>query len=817
MEVDERQTTITRRRRHGQTLVEFALTLPILLVLLFGIIEFGRIFQAWVTLQNAARAAARYATTGQYNVSLYTIRTDGSDDPNSPVPCMRSASGFERGVRGFLNPNGNAAMGIELYEQGGESLYASWYSGDDCDTEQEEDQNRRKDMVRLLSIIEEARRGAAGLSVGAIPYLTTPLPADANAYTSFRTDGTGLTFRQVPWFHIWDRPLANGGISNTRLAGSDQPSFFDVMICSNRAKIDPNNGSAYYTTQFGAAAETQRFITVLDANTDGVAPGSYEASIAPACLLNETASPSNVLVGWNNAPRRPWLDAGGPGDVINIVITFNHPLITPLGLAQYLPLQARRSAVNESFRTSRAANLGQSIPQNDGQILEEGTPPPPPDVPTNTPTNTNTPSVVGTNTSTPTNSPTPVQEFDCARLSLAFGSIGANNASFVITNGNAQQTVLVGANLQWRVLGPPASVSAVQTARVDGGAIWTGFDTGPSTSIGAGGTDGPISGSAIIKNNTGGSTVVSFDFSTVASLASVYQSNFFNGTTFTIDDPVNTTNCTLTYNDTSPTVTPTATIPGTATNTPIPDCRPGLVFISFGGFLNVGGVVQWNIVNGRSVPATLVGFGLAWNNSRATGYSVAGVYAGAPPLAAGSIQVWGSGAAGQDNTPPTNGRAGTAPAVVPAGEGSWTNTISIPAGETLQLYVDFEGAGGSLAGSSLGTDAQLRADFAPSRFYFTSANCADTGGPGTPGYEDVPVTVPTPPPTATRTPTRTPTNTVPPTTPPAPTATRTPGPTATATNTRPPSTPTNTRAPTNTPAPPTATPFGGPGSGGGGQ
>jgi hypothetical protein len=53
------------RRRRGQALAEFALTLPILLLLLFGIIEFARIFQAWVTLQNAARTAARYAITGQ--------------------------------------------------------------------------------------------------------------------------------------------------------------------------------------------------------------------------------------------------------------------------------------------------------------------------------------------------------------------------------------------------------------------------------------------------------------------------------------------------------------------------------------------------------------------------------------------------------------------------------------------------------------------------------------------------------------------------------------------------------------------------------
>ncbi|HIQ01886.1 MAG TPA: hypothetical protein EYH30_07120, partial [Anaerolineales bacterium] len=56
-----------RKGRLGQTLVEFALILPVLLLLLFGIIEFGAAFHAWLTLEHAAREAARYAATGQYN------------------------------------------------------------------------------------------------------------------------------------------------------------------------------------------------------------------------------------------------------------------------------------------------------------------------------------------------------------------------------------------------------------------------------------------------------------------------------------------------------------------------------------------------------------------------------------------------------------------------------------------------------------------------------------------------------------------------------------------------------------------------------
>ena len=49
----------------GQTLVEFALALPILLLLTFGIMEFGRLFQSWSTVNYAANEAARYALTGQ--------------------------------------------------------------------------------------------------------------------------------------------------------------------------------------------------------------------------------------------------------------------------------------------------------------------------------------------------------------------------------------------------------------------------------------------------------------------------------------------------------------------------------------------------------------------------------------------------------------------------------------------------------------------------------------------------------------------------------------------------------------------------------
>jgi Flp pilus assembly protein TadG len=50
-----------RRARHegGQALIEAALTIPIVLLIAVGIFEFGRAYQTWEILTNAAREGAR--------------------------------------------------------------------------------------------------------------------------------------------------------------------------------------------------------------------------------------------------------------------------------------------------------------------------------------------------------------------------------------------------------------------------------------------------------------------------------------------------------------------------------------------------------------------------------------------------------------------------------------------------------------------------------------------------------------------------------------------------------------------------------------
>jgi Flp pilus assembly protein TadG len=76
-------------RDRGAAAVEFALLLPVLLLLVFGIIDFGRALNAQVTLTQAAREGARLAALNQPNV---VSRTQAAATGLSPVTVTVTSS-----------------------------------------------------------------------------------------------------------------------------------------------------------------------------------------------------------------------------------------------------------------------------------------------------------------------------------------------------------------------------------------------------------------------------------------------------------------------------------------------------------------------------------------------------------------------------------------------------------------------------------------------------------------------------------------------------------------------------------------------------
>jgi Flp pilus assembly protein TadG len=68
----------------GQSVTEFALVLPLLVMLLFGIIQFGITFNDYITLTDAVRAGSRKAAVSRHEedpvgVTVERVRTAGAD------------------------------------------------------------------------------------------------------------------------------------------------------------------------------------------------------------------------------------------------------------------------------------------------------------------------------------------------------------------------------------------------------------------------------------------------------------------------------------------------------------------------------------------------------------------------------------------------------------------------------------------------------------------------------------------------------------------------------------------------------------------
>ena len=111
----------------GQALVEMALVLPVLMVLVVGILDFGRILVHMQDAESTASAAARYAAVGRAMPSDLVDFQIGGVDPDVCIeastlavgePLTVTISGTEEfspllSFLGSLEINGKAQMRIE--------------------------------------------------------------------------------------------------------------------------------------------------------------------------------------------------------------------------------------------------------------------------------------------------------------------------------------------------------------------------------------------------------------------------------------------------------------------------------------------------------------------------------------------------------------------------------------------------------------------------------------------------------------------------------------------------------------------------------
>jgi Flp pilus assembly protein TadG len=99
-----------QRKDRGATILETALVLPILFAVIFGILEFGRAYNIYQTVTNAAREGARYsvapfaagtanagslpdASTQVIPLVQHFLRADGILVPDANIAVVQNCSG----------------------------------------------------------------------------------------------------------------------------------------------------------------------------------------------------------------------------------------------------------------------------------------------------------------------------------------------------------------------------------------------------------------------------------------------------------------------------------------------------------------------------------------------------------------------------------------------------------------------------------------------------------------------------------------------------------------------------------------------------
>jgi hypothetical protein len=91
--------------RRGQAVIEMALAAPLLSLMLFGLVDFGRAYFQYIALVNTAREGARYAAYGYVNLS------------NAGTPPQDTIQGRIKLADGGLNiPNNAAHIQINFYD-----------------------------------------------------------------------------------------------------------------------------------------------------------------------------------------------------------------------------------------------------------------------------------------------------------------------------------------------------------------------------------------------------------------------------------------------------------------------------------------------------------------------------------------------------------------------------------------------------------------------------------------------------------------------------------------------------------------------------
>jgi hypothetical protein len=114
------------RSATGQSVVEFALILPIVVFLMIGIVDLGRIYTTMLSIESAAREGADYGAFGSYkwDAGTFSVAPDGVLAKMELRGCTAASD-----LPDYVGPNDNCANPTFSYEISGNNG-GSWSAYD---------------------------------------------------------------------------------------------------------------------------------------------------------------------------------------------------------------------------------------------------------------------------------------------------------------------------------------------------------------------------------------------------------------------------------------------------------------------------------------------------------------------------------------------------------------------------------------------------------------------------------------------------------------------------------------------------------------
>lgn len=119
----QRRATPNANNQDGQSLVEVALMLPVLILILAGVVDLGRVYYTYVTITNAAREGARAGASNPTDNATIKSRTEDEaansrmtiSDSNITIDCAPyGSSSFSSGFCASADPGDQVRISVTV-------------------------------------------------------------------------------------------------------------------------------------------------------------------------------------------------------------------------------------------------------------------------------------------------------------------------------------------------------------------------------------------------------------------------------------------------------------------------------------------------------------------------------------------------------------------------------------------------------------------------------------------------------------------------------------------------------------------------------